>query len=175
MFSFGDALRKEPGIIQLILGELSIDDFLSAREVSKVWAQVSKHCAVQWLHMLVEGGRREIHDGSMHKDHVRCFVGFPNCKIVSHYYRDTMRPVLLKTIPLYEQVFTQGARRQLDRVEGYHRINRRALNRATQKYNAAQAIFDVSNREVGSAKEDYEELLDRRKRRKRLEISHPVF
>lgn len=96
------------------------NSFLAMRLCSRRFCELSKLVNSQWFAILEEFGPRKITRKSVHVAYCNYVPKGRICKKVSHYDYNTLEVKLLKTVPLYEQVFRIFTRRFYNDALGHY-------------------------------------------------------
>lgn len=139
------------GWLQSLLNRLNFREFLRARTVSRQWYAASKLCTKQWYFWLqTYGDKRQgmviCHD---HRD-LPC-TDFANgtCNRPYHHHEWSYAPILLKTVPLEEQVMRQVMRRRKRKLK-------KRLRGAVQLKQEIEESLVACNAQLNTVKRDFE-------------------
>jgi len=139
------------------------------RLVCKRWAEVSRLVITQWYQRL----DRDLHV----RRHPRVFINHwhpdckvPDCRMRWHYERTVRDPIILKTMPLCDQVFRAGAQRELQVLQRNVDNYTTRCNLLSKQLQTAQGVLGHYIRERHRSEVAAEQLLVRLAKRKRRKI-----
>ncbi len=157
-------------VIYQVMGYVDFGDFLAMRRVCTRWCIMSYKCDWQWMWWLDNYGATKGFVYSNHYEHIVC-RNFPDCEIAAHYADRTPAPKVLKTVPLWQQVFTQVLRKTVKRLEKNFVRDTETKERCEQTAAELRERLQVLQPEIVQTQQDLKLIIDMRGERKRRKIT----